>query len=179
MIKQKNFSFSVSDIALTGVMAATLEAVKLALSALPNVELVSLLLALYGYVFGMSGVLAAFIFVAAEILIWGLSTWVISYLIYWPLFALLFWLIGKRISNRFALAGIAALMTFFFGVLTSLVDVGLFSGYWNNFWTRFAIYYARGAWFYVTHIVCNIVVFLALFKPLEALFQKLKRQFKK
>ncbi len=178
-MKRKAFSFSVTDIALTGVMAATLEAVKLALSALPNVELVSLLLALYGYVFGLSGVLAAVVFVAAEILIWGLNTWVISYFIYWPLLALLFWLIGKKISNRFIITGIAVVMTFFFGILTSLVDVGLFSGYWNNFFERFIIYYLRGTWFYVIHISCNAVVFITLFKPLEALFRKLKLQFDK
>lgn len=176
-MKQKNFTFSVTDIALTGIMAATLEAVKLALSALPNIELVSLLLALYSYVFGLSGVLAAVIFVGAEILIWGLNTWVISYLIYWPLFALLFWLVGKKISNRFAITGIAVVMTFFFGVLTSLVDIGLFSGYWDSFFERFTIYYLRGVWFYVTHIICNTVVFITLFKPLEALFKKLKIQF--
>lgn len=176
-MKQKSFSFSVIDIALTGVMAATLEAVKLAVSALPNVELVSLLLALYGYVFGLSGVLAAVVFVAAEILVWGLNTWVISYIIYWPLLALLFWLIGKKISNRFILTGIAVVMTFFFGILTSLVDIGLVSGYWDNFRERFMIYYLRGTWFYVTHIVCNAVVFITLFKPLESLFKRLKRQF--
>lgn len=176
-MKQKSFSFSVSTIALTGVMAATLEAVKLALSVLPNVELVSLLLALYGYVFGLSGVLAAVVFVGAEILIWGFSTWVLSYIIYWPLLALLFWIIGKKISNRFVITGIAVAMTFFFGILTSLVDVGLFSGYWDNFAQRFSIYYLRGVWFYVIHITCNAVVFITLFKPLEALFRKLKRQF--
>ena len=178
-MKQKNFSFSVTDIALTGVMAATLEAVKLALSALPNIELVSLLLALYGYVFGLSGVLAAVIFVAAEILVWGLNTWVISYLIYWPLLAFIFWMIHKRISNRFILTGIAVVMTFFFGILTSLVDIGLFSGYWDNFLERFTIYYLRGTWFYVAHIACNAVVFPILFKPLEKLFKKLKVQFDK
>lgn len=178
-MKKKTFSFSVTDIALTGVMAATLEAVKLALSALPNIELVSLLLALYGYVFGLSGVLAAVIFVVAEILIWGLNTWVISYLIYWPVFALLFWLIGKKISNRFAITGIAIVMTFLFGVLTSLIDIGLFSGYWDSFFERFTIYYLRGVWYYVVHIVCNTVVFITLFKPLEALFRKLKVQFDK
>ncbi len=178
-MKQKTFSFSVADVALTGVMAATLEAVKLALSALPNIELVSLLLALYGYVFGLSGVLAAVVFVAAEVLIWGLNTWVISYIIYWPLLALLFRLIGKKISNRFVITGIAVMMTFFFGILTSLVDIGLFSGYWDSFFDRFAIYYLRGIWFCVVHIVCNAVVFLTLFKPLETLFKKLKDQFDK
>lgn len=179
MHKQTRFSFSVTDIALTGVMAATLEAVKLALSALPNIELVSLLLALYGYVFGLSGVLAAVIFVCVEVLIWGLNTWVISYLIYWPLFALLFWVIGKKISNRFIITGVAVVMTFLFGVLTSLVDVGLLTGYWDNFLKRFSIYYLRGVWFYVTHIVSNTVAFLVLFKPLEALFRKLKSQLDK
>lgn len=177
-MKRKTITFSVANIALVGVMAATLEAVKLALSALPNVELVSLLLALYGYVFGFVGMLAAVVFVAAEILVWGLGPWVLSYLIYWPLLALVFWLVGKKISNRFILAGIAVVMTFFFGILTSLVDIGLFSGYWSRFWDRFVIYYLRGTWFYVTHIVCNAVTFLILFKPLEALFKKLKKQFK-
>ncbi len=168
------------DIALTGVMAATLEAVKLALSALPNIELVSLLLALYGYVFGPCGVLASVIFVGAEMLIWGVNTWVISYLIYWPLLAVTFWLLGKKgVSNRFVLTGIIIVMTFGFGILTSLVDVGLFSGYWNNFFKRFSIYYLRGVWFYVTHIVSNAVVFITLFNPLSSLFQKLKRQFYK
>lgn len=177
-MKRKTISISVANIALVGVMAATLEAVKLALSALPNVELVSLLLALYSYVFGLVGVLASVIFVAAEVLVWGLSSWVISYLIYWPLLALVFWLVGKKISNRFIITGIAVVMTFFFGILTSLVDIGLFSGYWSRFWDRFLIYYLRGVQFYVVHIVCNAVVFLILFKPLEALFKKLKKQFK-
>ncbi len=176
-MKQRNFSFSVRTIALVGVMAATLEAVKLALSALPNIELVSLLLALYGYVFGPVGALAAVVFVGAEILVWGMGTWIISYLIYWPLLTVLFWLIGKKISNRFIITGIAVVMTFFFGILTSLVDIGLFSGYWSNFARRFTIYYLRGVWFYVTHIACNAVVFITLFKPLEKLFRKLKRQF--
>ena len=161
-------------------MAATLEAVKLALSALPNIELVSLLVALYGYVFGPCGVLAAVIFVGAEILIWGVNTWVISYLIYWPLLAILFWLLGKKgVSNRFTLTGIIIAMTAFFGVLTSLIDIGLFTGYWNNFWGRFTIYYMRGIWFYVTHVVSNTIIFITLFKPLATLFQRLKRQFYK
>ena len=179
-MNKPRFYFSVTDVALTGVMAATLEAVKLALSALPNIELVSLLLALYGYVFGPCGVLAAVIFVVAEMLIWGINTWVISYLIYWPLIALLFWFLGKKgVKTRFVITGIAVVMTFFFGVLTSLIDVGLFAGYWENFLLRFSIYYARGIWFYVIHIVSNAAVFLTLFTPLEALFQKLKLQFYK
>ena len=47
------------QIAYVAVSAATVTAGKLALSALPNVEVVTLLLASYGYVFGPGGVLSA------------------------------------------------------------------------------------------------------------------------
>ena len=77
-------------IALVGVTAATVECGKLVLSALPNIEVVTLLLALYGYVFGWYGVLSALVFVSIEPLIYGFGTWLPAYLIYWPLVALVF-----------------------------------------------------------------------------------------
>ena len=43
-------------VALVGIMAATVECGKLVLSFLPNIEVVTLLLALFGYVFGWAGV---------------------------------------------------------------------------------------------------------------------------
>ena len=104
--------------ALVGMMAATIECAKLILAAIPNVEAVSLLIALYSYVFGWAGVLAAFVFVCIEPLIWGMGTWLVSYLIYWPLLALVFVFLGKmRIKNRFAITGVVTLLTFFFGIL--------------------------------------------------------------
>ena len=54
------------NIALVGIMAATVECAKLALAFLPNVEVVTLLLALYGYVFGYLGFAAAIVFVSIE-----------------------------------------------------------------------------------------------------------------
>ena len=60
MSKSKN---AVRYTALVGMMAATVECAKLALAAIPNVEAVSLLIALYSYVFGWAGVLASVIFV--------------------------------------------------------------------------------------------------------------------
>ena len=46
-------------VALVGIMAATVECGKLVLAAVPNVEVVTLLLAIYGYAFGWLGILAA------------------------------------------------------------------------------------------------------------------------
>ena len=151
-------------VALVGIMAATVECGKLALASIPNVEVVTLLLGLYSYVFGWLGILAAVIFVCIEPLIWGFGTWVISYFIYWPTLALVFMMLGRiRVKNRLLLSGVAVLLTVLFGVLTSLVDVGLFSGAFDNFFARFSIYYMRGVPFYVTQILCNAVLFVSVF----------------
>ena len=162
------------QIAYVAVCAATVTAGKLALSALPNVEVVTLLLASYGYVFGPGGVLSAFVFCGVEMLIWGVGSWVILYFVYWPLLALVFALLGKAgVKNRFVLALIACAATVAFGVLSSLIDTGLFTGFHENFWSRFALLYARGAAFYVTQIVCNAALFILLFSPLTALLKKM------
>ena len=82
--------FTALQAAYIAVCAATLTAGKAALAAIPNVEVVSLLLGVYGYVFGLAGVLSSLIFCAVEVLIWGAGSWVVLYFIYWPLFTLLF-----------------------------------------------------------------------------------------
>ena len=154
-------------LALIAIMAATLEVGKLALSFIPNVEIVTLLCAVYGYVFGYYGVIATYIFVGIETLIWGVNTWVVTYLIHWGCVALVFMLFGKfKIKNRLIITATAVLLTAAFGVLSSLVDTGLLTGFWNDFWKRFAILYVRGFAFYIVQIVCNLLLFLIVFKPM-------------
>ena len=162
-------------VALVGIMAATIECGKLALAAVPNVEAVTLLTALFGYVFGLSGVLATVVFVCIEPIIWGVGPWFISYLLYWPAVAMIFWLLGRRRSVGIILpTALAVLLTVFFGLLTSLVEVGLFSGSYDSFFYRFSVYYLRGVWFYVTQTVTNAVIFPLLFKPLSTLLRRVK-----
>ena len=164
------------SVALIGIMSATIECAKLALAAIPNVEAVSLLIALYSYVFGIYGVISTVVFVCIEPLIWGFNTWVATYLIYWPLLGLVFLLLGKfNVKNRFLIAGIAVFMTFFFGVLSSLVDIGLLTGFFDDFFVRFGIYYARGIAFYAVHITSNAIIFLLLFLPFLKRLEKLAR----
>ena len=165
-------------IALVGITAATLECAKLALSAIPNVEVVTLLLALYGYVFGWYGVLSAVVFVSIEPIIYGFGTWVVSYYIYWPLVAMIFMLLGKiRMKNRWLLTLAALVLTFFFGVLSSLIDVGLLSGNFDNFLYRFGVYYARGVVFYAIQLACNAVLFPLVFNFLADKLSRLRAQF--
>lgn len=177
MVKPSKKRTAAKSVALVGIMAATVECGKLALMALPNVEVVTLLLGLFGYVFGWMGVLAAIIFVCIEPLLWGFNTWVISYFIYWPLVAFCFLLLGRlRVKNRFVFTGAAVLLTLFFGVLTSFVDVGLFTGYLDNLLYRFGIYYMRGIGFYAVQIACNTVLFLFAFPYLMPKLQGIKNK---
>lgn len=164
---------TVKAIALVGVCAATIECAKLALAFLPNIELVTFLIALYSYTFGVIGVASAVVFVAIEPLIYGIGTWVVSYFIYWPLLALCFFVLGKlKVKSRIILTASALVMTFIFGLISSLVDLGLFSGYTDNFLARFIIYYGRGAVFYALQLACNAVLFPLLFRPMQ---EKLSR----
>ncbi|MBO5772692.1 MAG: hypothetical protein J6R37_02705 [Clostridia bacterium] len=163
-------------LAYVAVMTALLECAKLALSLVPNVELVTLLCAIFGSVFGIWAVVASFVFVLVEFLIWGFGPWLISYAIHWPLVTMLFCLLNKtKWFNKYWASGVAVLCCIFFAVLTSLVDVGLFSGAFDDFFARFTIYFMRGIVFYVVQIVCNAVVFLALFDLLKNLLIKIQK----
>lgn len=165
-------------IALVGLMAASIECGKLALAALPNVEVVTLLVSIYGYCFGGLGVVASFVFVCIEPLIWGFNTWVATYFIYWPLLAVIFSLLGRgKVKNRWLITAVALVMTFLFGVLSSLVDVGLLSGAFDRFFYRFAVYYSRGVWFYLTQIAANAVIFPLLFPALSKKLSRLRADF--
>ena len=82
-------------IAVIALMTATIEGGKLALSFIPNVEIVTLLCALYGYIFGWSGIISTYLFVVIESVIWGFNTWVVTYVIYWPMVAFIFILFFK------------------------------------------------------------------------------------
>lgn len=176
--RQPKALLGAKKVALIAVMTATLEAGKLALAWATNVEIVTLLCGVYGYVFGPIGLLAIGLFVVIESLIWGFNTWILSYIIYWPMVCLVFWLLGKfKVKNIFLLTLSALLLTVWFGVLTSLIDVGLFMGFYQNFWKRFSIYYMRGLPFYAVHVACNLCSFLLLFKPMANTLQNLKIKF--
>ena len=159
---------SIKTIATVGVMAATLECAKLILSFLPNIEVVSILTALYGYVFGWAGVIASFVFVMIEPLIWGFGPWFITYLIYWPLLAFVFMCLGRRkVENRWIVLAIALGMTVVFGILSSIIDGALYIGINKHYFGNLMLYYIRGIGFYLAQIGCNAVLFTLIFKPLK------------
>ena len=173
---KKKYASPTRIIALVGIAAATLECGKLVLSFLPNVEVVTLLVALYGYVFGWIGVCAAVVFVCIEPLIYGINTWVITYFIYWPLVALVFMLLRRaKVRNRWIITAAAVGLTVIFGILSSLVDTALMLGVNEYYFKNLLIYYTRGIVFYAVQIASNAVLFPLLFTFLSDKLKMIKR----
>lgn len=187
---KKATKFSAALIAVSAMFAALFVGGKEALAALPNIEVVTLLVALCAYVWGPIVVFPAVnVFIAVDMAIWGVNTWIISYFIHWNTVAIVFWLLGKarsRIAEQHKAVEVtivtfaAAVLTTLFGVLTSAVDTlvgytgkGFFVDL-DNFPARFATMYVAGGSFYVTQIVCNAVLFATAFLPLVQLNRKAK-----
>lgn len=153
------------DIALIGVMIATLEAAKMALSFLPNVELVTLLIILYTLFFGYRIFYAIFAFILIEGCLYGFGLWWFMYAYIWPLLAGITYLFRKQQSIWFwsVISGVFGL---FYGALCSITY--LFTG---GPQTAFA-WWIAGIPFDLIHCEANFVLCLVLFLPLRSVLQK-------
>ena len=185
---KKPSKYSAALIAVSAMYAALLVGGKEALAALPNVEVVTIFTAVCAYCWGLAVVLPAVnVFIAVDMAIWGVNTWIISYFVHWNAVALCFWVLskarfGKKVVEIICATASAVVLTTLFGVLTSAVDVligftgrGFFVDF-EDFFARFAVMYARG-WlppypFFLAHILCNFALFAAAFAPLVALNRK-------
>ena len=165
------------DIVLTALAAALLSAGKQALAAIPNVEVVTLLIMLYAACFKPQiTFFATAVFILIECFIWGIHTWVIAYLIHWNFVAFATFLLARvfKVKNRFIYLAFTILVTAVFGVLTTAIDALLGAG--KNGWTFsriFVVTYMRGIYFYIVHVVGNAAFNITLFAPMRDLLNKL------
>lgn len=157
---------TVRDIAITGMMIATIEVAKNALAFIPNVELVSLLVILFTLYFGKKILFVIPAFILLEGCIYGFGLWWIMYLYVWPFLALITYIMRKQesvwvwaiMSGSFGLA---------FGALCSIPYIVL-SGPKAAF-----AWWVSGIPFDILHCVSNFVLCLVLFKPLSKVMRKM------
>ena len=169
--------FTPKKIASLAVMAALLVCGKLALDFIPNVEVVSLFCALFGYVFGPCAMIPVTVFCLISGAYWGYGLWVITYLIHFNSIVIVYFLLSKKSLNKpYITAPIICVMTFLFGITDAFL-VTIMLGF-DDFVYRFSAYYARGVVFVLVHIVSNTIVFTLLFGVLEKLLTRLKEKIK-
>ena len=150
---------SAYDIAAVAIMSALLEAVKWALNAIPNVELVSFLLVVFTLRFGIrKTIIASWIFTAIEIMIWGLQLWVVFYIYTWPVLIICVYLFRKH-DSALLFAVISGLFGLCFGALSALVyllmgDPAMAFSWWLS-----------GLSFDAVHGAGNFCIALVLYRP--------------
>ena len=166
---KKSFKLTVSDIALIGIMVATLKGGKLALSFLPNVEIVTLLIILYTLCFGPKVIYAIITFTCTETFLYGFNLWVIMYLYVWPLLALITYLCRKKTGTLFW-SFLSAFFGLFFGAFCAIPYI-FTSGPAGAF-----AWWIAGIPFDILHCISNFALTFVLFHPLYSTLNRLYRK---
>ena len=154
------------QIALFGVLAALTFGAKVAMSGLPNIEPVSLMVMLFAVVFGWKGLYPVYLYVLMEVLLYGISLWNINYLYIWTvLFALA--MLMRRLQSPVWWALLSGSFGMAFGLLCTPVYmvIGGFD-YGIRWWLA-------GIAFDIPHAIGNFVIALLLFVPLRTLLARL------
>lgn len=157
---------SVREVTLFGILAALTFGAKVAMSALPNIEPVTLFVLVFGAVFGWKALFIVYVYVLAEILFYGIGTWNINYLYIWAIPALAGWLLQKW-KHPVLWAVIAGVYGLLFGALCAPVDLCIGGiGFAVSKWIS-------GIPFDAAHCAGNFALALLLFCPLRKLLHRL------
>ena len=141
---------------------------KEAMSFLPNIEPVTLLLLLLAERYRFKALLPVYAFVLAEGFIYGIHTWFFAYLYVWTIWVLLV-IALRRLSHFVFWAIAAAVYGLLFGLLCSIptfVTLGVAGG---------VAEIVGGLSFDIIHCVGNFVMVLLLYTPLKMLLDRLDK----
>ena len=154
---------------LSGLMGALLVVSKQAMSGLPNLEPVSLLLILFALELPRETPGAITVFILLQGVLYGFGLWWVMYLYVWYLLALLAWLL-RRMDNALGWAVFSGSYGLCFGGLCAAVYlVAKTPAFALSWWLSGLSYDAM-------HGVGNFVIMLLLYRPLRRALQTAKRQ---
>ncbi len=156
---------------LFGMLAALTFSMKVAMAGLPNIEPVSLTLLIYATVFGWRALYPTCIYVAMEIMYFGLGTWNICYFYVWPLLVVA-GIFMKKMRSPLGWAVLSGTYGLLFGALCGIVDI--FIGGFAYAVTK----WISGIPFDISHCLGNFTLALLLFVPLRNLVEKLYAKMK-
>lgn len=148
-------------------MAALIIALKEAMSPLPNVEPVTLLIICTTIVYGAKALYPCMIFVLAEGLIYGFGWYFFVYVYIWPILVIVVLLLRRHIRSYALWSAVGALYGLLFGPLCCL-EAFVVDG-----WRMAFSYWISGIPYDVIHCVGNAVLCGVLLKPLTTLLQRL------
>ena len=157
---------SVKDVAYLGISLAILEASKLALDLLPNIEVVTLLFIIYTIFYGRKTILVAIGFTAIECFLKGFNVWSFMYLYIWPLLIIIVFYANRHKAGYLFYCLLSGFFGLFFGMFCAIPY--LFIGGWSMAVT----WWIAGIPYDIIHCVSNLILCLMLFKPLCMIMKK-------
>ena len=169
-MNKRKVKLTVLDIVLCGVLGALTFAAKYVMSPLPNIEPVSLMIMLFAVVLGWKGLYPTYIYVAIEVLFYGINLWNIYYLYIWVVL-FLGAMAMRKVHNPFAWALLSGGFGLLFGGLCAIVNLfiggpGYALAWWMSGWS-FDLMHGAG------NFVIALLLFVPLRKLLTGLYQKI------
>ena len=151
------------------LIGALMVGTQVAMVALPNINLISVLIILTVIVYGLKAFYSVYVFVLLEGLIYGFGLWFINYLYIWSILTVIA-LIFRKNENLLIWAVIAGLFGLSFGILCAIPYIFIGG-------PGFAVsYWLSGIPFDITHCISNFVLTLLLLDPLQKLFKSIHPQ---
>lgn len=154
---------------LSGLMGALLVVSKQAMSGLPNIEPVTLLVILFALELPRETPGAVTVFILLQGVLYGFGLWWAMYLYVWYLLALLAWLL-RRMDNALGWAVFSGIYGLCFGGLCAAVYLVANTPAFALSW------WLSGLSYDAMHGVGNFVIMLLLYRPLRRALQTAKRQ---
>lgn len=165
---------SARDVAAVGMMVALIEACKLCMQALPNIELTSFLLILFALHFGRLTCYAVPVFILIEGTVYGFGLWWVMYLYAWPLLVLAVRLFA-RMDSAFFWAVFSGVFGLLFGLLCAVpyFFIGAAGGGIAMGLRQMFAWWVAGIPYDLIHGVSNFCLMLVLYRPISRLLIRL------
>ncbi len=162
------------DVATAGMMIAVIEALKLAMQGLPNIEMTSFLLILFTLHFGRLTLLTVPALILIEGTLYGFGLWWVMYLYAWPLLMLVTYLFRKN-DSAFFWAVISGAFGLLFGLLCSFpyFFIGASAGGAMMGLRQMLAWWVAGIPFDLLHGAGNFALMLVLYKPVSSLLRRM------
>lgn len=164
-MRPSDLKLTVREMVLFAILGAMTFAAKYVMSFLPNIEPSSLMVMLFAVAFGKKWVYPTYLYVAMEVLFYGINLWTINYLYIWAVLAVAALLL-KDMKSSLGWAMVSGIFGLLFGVLCGIVDV--FIGGFSYAVTK----WVSGIPFDIAHCIGNFFIALVMFNPLRKLLEQ-------
>lgn len=154
---------TVRDVALVGVMVAVIEACKLAMMHLPNIELTTFWIIMFTLYFKKRVFFVIPVFIVIEGAIFGLGLWWIMYLYAWPLLALVTLAFSKK-ADLVTACAISCVFGLTFGLMCAIPYLFMGTDVKSGI-AAAAAWWVAGIPWDIVHGVSNFVIMLVLYRP--------------